>query len=77
MKRITGKFVLKSRIDKYIKKLPIDERFKPIVADIVLRRAAQYNRNYGELRADLEALVNNLERVRIVEKTKMAVHNYA
>ena len=77
MKRITGKFVLKSRINKYIKKLPIDERFKPIVADIVLRRAAQYNRNYGELRADLEALVNNLERVRIVERSKMAIHNYA
>ena len=77
MKRITGKFILTKRINKYIKRIPIDERFKPIVADIVLRRAAQYNRSYSELRIDLEALVSNLERIRIVDKSKMSVHNYA
>ncbi|MBR2704286.1 MAG: hypothetical protein IKE91_02340 [Clostridia bacterium] len=77
MKRIVSKFVLKSRIDKYVKKLPIDERFKPIISDIVLRRAAQFNRTYGELRTDLEALTNNLERIRIVARSKMAMHNYA
>lgn len=77
MKKIVGKFILKNRIDKYVKKLPIDERFKPLISDIVLRRAAQFSRNYGELRTDLEALANNLERIRIVDRSKMAVHNYA
>ncbi len=77
MKRIIGKFGLKRRIDKIVKRLPIDENFKPIIADIVLRRAAQFSRSHSELRADLDALVNNLERIRIVDREKMAIYNYA
>ena len=77
MKRIICKLVLNRRINKTVKKLPIDENFKPIIADIVLRRAAQFGRSYSELKTDLDALVNNLERIRIVDREKMAIYNYA
>ena len=77
MKRIVGKFILKKKINKYVKKIPIDERFKPLISDIILRRSVQYNRNYRELKEDLEAIVNNLERVRVVDREKMSIHNYA
>lgn len=77
MKRTASKFILKNKINRHIKKLPIDDKYKPIVSEVVFRRALQFDRDEKGLEADFESLKWNLKSIRVVSKEKMKLFDSA
>ena len=71
MKRTASKFILKNKINKHIKKLPIEDEYKPIVSEVVFRRSLQFDRDEKGLEEDFESLKCNLKSIKVVSKEHM------
>lgn len=58
---------LKAYFEKYVGQMSVDSRFKPILVDILLRRAFEYELSPEDIRQDISSLMINLKNIRIGE----------
>lgn len=56
---------LKAYFDKYISKMTIDERYKPYIVDILMRRAYQYQLTPQEIQQDVYTIMSSLVKINI------------
>ena len=54
---------LKEYFENYVSDLNVDERYHPILVDILLRRADLYDLSPEEIQQDVVSLVYNLEKI--------------
>lgn len=48
-----------------VKKLEVDEEYKPIIVDILLRRATEFELSNEEIKQDVESLIYNLRSIKV------------
>lgn len=54
---------LKKYFEKYVKEISVEDKFKPMIVDILLRRADTFNLSKDEIRQDVVSLVYNLDSI--------------
>ena len=56
---------LKEYLEYYISQMSVDEVYHPLLVDILMRRAHEFNLRPEEIQQDVSSLVNNLNTIRI------------
>ena len=56
---------LKEYLEFYIEQMSVDEKYHPLLVDILMRRAYEFNLRPEEIQQDVSSLVNNLKTIRI------------
>lgn len=54
---------LKKYFEKYVKELSVEDKFKPMIVDILLRRANTFDLSGEEIRQDVVSLLHNLDSI--------------
>lgn len=61
---------LKKYFQKYIKTMNVEDKYKPMIVDILLRRADTFNLSPEDIRQDVVSLLYNLEGISVQEMPK-------
>lgn len=61
---------LKEYIEKHIDRMLVAEEYKPLLVDILLRRACEFGFTSTEVKQDLDSIINNLDSIEVDE-----IHN--
>lgn len=56
---------LKKYFEKYIQEVQVDDKYKPMLVDILLRRADTFDLSPEDIRQDVISLINNLESISV------------
>lgn len=56
---------IKKMLEVNIEKMGISDSFKPLLIEVMLRRASEFNFNAQEINSDIESLINNLDEISI------------
>lgn len=58
---------LKKYFEKYIKRLSVEDKYKPMLVDILMRRADTFDLSGAEIRQDVVSILNNLDSIVVTQ----------
>lgn len=61
---------LRKYFEKWVGKLKVDNEFKPIIVDILLRRSREFELSGEDIKQDMTSLLYNLKSIRVVDFPK-------
>lgn len=64
---------LEAYFNKYISQMSIDDKFKPYIVDILLRRAYQFKLTPEEIKTDVEVIMASLKEIKVVKQDELGV----
>ena len=62
---------LEEYFNKYISQMSIDDKFKPYIVDILLRRAYQFKLTPEEIKTDVEVIMASLKEIKVVRQDEL------
>ena len=68
---------LEEYLNKYISLMTIDDKFKPYIVDILLRRAYQFDLTPEEIQTDVEVILASLKEIKIVKQDELGLSETA